>query len=128
MNGCRRRREQLDLAGEALGAERRADLRTKHLDRDGALVANVVRQVHGRHPARSKLALERVPLGERVAQRFRDDPRGGHCRTMSSETSNVNEAGHGDAADTNDTVPPRLPHSIHQFRRGMLLCGASATD
>jgi len=31
---------------------------------------------------------------------------------MASETSNVNEAD-GNAADTNNTVPPRLPHSIH---------------
>ena len=71
-------REQLDLAGEPLGAERRADLGAQHLERDGALVPNVVRKVHGRHPARAKLALDRVPLGECVAQLFGDGARGGH--------------------------------------------------
>src|SRR5215831_6716560 len=84
--------EQLDLAGEALGAERRADLRTKHLERHLSLVLQVLGEIHGRHPARANLALDRVPLGERVAQRFGNDARGGHGRTMPSETSNVNEA------------------------------------
>src|SRR4051794_16034133 len=69
--------EQLDLAGEALRAERRADLRTKHLDGDLSLVLQVLGEIHGRHPARANLALDRVPLGERVAQRFGDGARGG---------------------------------------------------
>jgi hypothetical protein len=109
-------REELDLAGEPLGAECGAYLGAEHLERDRALVPDVVREIDSCHPARAELALDHVPLGECVAQLFGDGARGGHRRTMAGETSNVNEAGRGDAADTNRTVPPRLPQSIHPPR------------
>jgi len=48
---------------------------------------------------------------------------------MTSETSNVNEAGRGDAANTNDIVPPRPPllQSIRLDPRIPAASRASAT-
>jgi hypothetical protein len=54
-------------------------------------VPNVAREVDGRHATRAELALYRVPLGKRNAQRFGDGTRGGHCGTMTSERSKVND-------------------------------------
>ena len=55
---------ELDLAQEPLGAERCGQLRMEHLERDGAVVLEVLRQVYGRHAAPAELALEGVAVGE----------------------------------------------------------------
>ena len=60
MCGCWRLAVVLDLAQEALGADHGRELRPEHLERDGPVVAQVVRAVHGRHPARPDGALDRV--------------------------------------------------------------------
>ena len=57
-------RRDLDLAQESLGAEHRGELRLEHLDRDVAVVLEVVREVDRRHAARAELALDAVAVGE----------------------------------------------------------------
>ena len=49
-----------DLAGEAVRAERGGELGTEHLDRDLAVVLEVVGQVDGGHAALAELALDPV--------------------------------------------------------------------
>ena len=55
---------QPDLALEPLGAERGGQLGVEHLERDRAVVAEVLRQVDGGHAAAPELALEPVAVGE----------------------------------------------------------------
>ena len=61
-------RRELDLAQEALGPERLADLGLEHLDRDVAVVLEVVGEKHRRHAAFPEHAVERIPIGEGKAQ------------------------------------------------------------
>ena len=53
-----------DLALEPLGAERRGELRMEHLERDRAVVPEVLREVDRGHAAAAELALEPVAVGE----------------------------------------------------------------
>ncbi len=53
---------QLDLPLEPLGAERGRQLGMEHLQGDGSLVANVLGQVDGGHPAPAELALEPIAI------------------------------------------------------------------
>jgi len=55
----------LDLGQEAVGAERRAEIRVKDLDRDVAVVADVAGEVYRRHPAGADLGIDPVAVGER---------------------------------------------------------------
>jgi hypothetical protein len=71
-----KRCDRADLAHEPLGAGHGRRLRPEHLDRDLPLVPKVVRQVHGRHPALPKLALEAVAIGEGAPELV--DGRGSH--------------------------------------------------
>ena len=50
---------------EPLGAERGGELRVEHLERDGAVVAEVLRQIDGGHPAAAQLPLQPVAVAER---------------------------------------------------------------
>jgi hypothetical protein len=61
----------LDLAREPLGPQGGRQLGAEHLERHLALVLHVVRQVHRRHPARSKLALDGVTIGQCGLQAIR---------------------------------------------------------
>ncbi len=51
-----------DLAQEPLDAEHRAEFRLEQLERDVAVVAEVAREVHGRHAADADLPLDAVPI------------------------------------------------------------------
>ena len=62
-------RGDLDLAQEALGTERRSELRPQHLDRDVAVVLDVVGEIHGGHPAPAKLPLDGVAALEGFVER-----------------------------------------------------------
>ena len=55
---------RLDLGEEALAADHRGELGPQHLDRDVAVVPEVVREVDGGHAARAELALDAVAVGE----------------------------------------------------------------
>ena len=57
-------RRDPDLGQKPLGAEHRAELRLQHLERDLAVVLEVVREVDGRHAAGADLALDQVSGGE----------------------------------------------------------------
>ena len=57
-------RGELDLLLEAIGAEARGNLVVQHLERDGPVVSEVVREVDDGEAAASELALEAVPIGE----------------------------------------------------------------
>ena len=59
-----------DLAGEAVGAEQRAELGPEHLDRHLAVVPEVVGQVDRRHAAPAELALDGVAALQRGAELF----------------------------------------------------------
>jgi hypothetical protein len=58
-----------DLAQEPLG--RRRQLRAHHLERHLAVVLQVLGEIHGGHPARAELPLDRVAVGQRRAQPVR---------------------------------------------------------
>ena len=65
----------LDLGQEPLGAEHGGQLGAQHLERDLAVVPQVVREVDGGHAARAELALDAVAVGEggrKTAAQFRD--------------------------------------------------------
>ena len=59
---------ELDFAVEPLGADRGAEFGVEHLDRDLAVVLDVLRQEDGRHAARPELALDAVPVGNGCLQ------------------------------------------------------------
>ena len=54
-----------DFGEEPLGADHRGQLGAQHLERDLAVVLEVVRQVDRRHAALAQLPLEAVAVGER---------------------------------------------------------------
>ena len=64
MCGCCSVRGRLDLGEEPLGAERRGEIGVQHLDRDVAVVLEVVREIDGRHAAAAELALDAVAIGD----------------------------------------------------------------
>ena len=53
-----------DLAQEALRAERGGELGVQHLERDLAVVLEVVREIDRGHAPAAELALERVAVGQ----------------------------------------------------------------
>ena len=61
-------RRRLDLGEEPLGAECRGEIGVQHLDRDLAVVLEVVREVDRGHAARAELALDAVAVGEGRAE------------------------------------------------------------
>ena len=56
---------ELDLGEEPLGADDGGELRAQNLERDLAVVPEVLGQVHRRHPACADLAFDPVTVGER---------------------------------------------------------------
>ena len=58
----------LDLAQEALGPERGGQLGVQHLERDRAVVPEVVGEVHRGHAAAPELALEPVAVSKTIHQ------------------------------------------------------------
>jgi len=67
----RERRGHVDLAEEALGAERGSHIRPDDLDRHLAAVLQVASEVHGRHAALAEFPLDLITAGQRRAQRLR---------------------------------------------------------
>ena len=61
-------RGDLDLSQEALGTECVGKFRLQDLERDGAVVLQVLGEVDGGHPAVAELALEAVAVGESRAE------------------------------------------------------------
>ena len=61
-------RGRLDLAQKAVGADDRRELVAQHLDRDVAIVLEIAREIHRRHPAGAELALDAIAIGEARAQ------------------------------------------------------------
>jgi hypothetical protein len=57
-------RGRLDLSQESFRTERGAEVLVQHLDCDIAIVADVVREVNGRHATLSNLALDSIAIGE----------------------------------------------------------------
>ncbi len=53
-----------NFAKEALGPERRSDLRAQHLDGDLAMVLEILGEKYERHPTPPQLAFDRVAVGE----------------------------------------------------------------
>ncbi len=53
-----------NLAQEAISAECGTEVRMQHLDRDIAIVLEVVREIYRRHAARAELALDAVAVNE----------------------------------------------------------------
>jgi hypothetical protein len=61
-------RRDANLREEPIGTELRAELRVEHLERDPAVVAQVAREIHSRHPARADFALDLVAARESQIQ------------------------------------------------------------
>ena len=59
------RRRRRDLLHEPLGAEHGGEFGLQHLERDLALVLEVLGEIHGRHAALPELALDAVAIGQR---------------------------------------------------------------
>ncbi len=59
----------LDLDHEALGAEHGGQLRLEDLDRDLAVVLEILRQVDRGHAAGAEFALDAVAIGQRGVRR-----------------------------------------------------------
>ena len=74
----------LDLAQKALGADDRGELWLQHLDRDLAIVLEVVGEIDRRHAAGPKFALDAVVVGERGGEAGEGV---GHCFAMVSFSS-----------------------------------------
>ena len=62
--GVLKRRGELDLGEEALGAQDRGKFRVKDLDGDWPVMPQVFRQVDGGHASAAELVLDRVGGGE----------------------------------------------------------------
>jgi hypothetical protein len=58
----------LDLAEEALGPERGDEFRPEDLEGDGAVKAEVLGEIDGRHTPTAELALERVAIAEGIGK------------------------------------------------------------
>src|SRR6266508_5765196 len=61
---------ELDLPQKPIGAEGRGELGVKHLERNDAVVLDVLREVHGRHAAATELAIHRVRVRKCGAELF----------------------------------------------------------
>ena len=61
-----------DLRQEPFGAEDRGQLGLQHLDRDLAVVLDVVGEVDGRHAALAELTLDLVFVGQGGVQSFEE--------------------------------------------------------
>src|SRR5688572_24793389 len=60
--GMRELCDRLDLAQKAIRAERLGELWSQDLDRHAAAMSEVLGQIHDRHPAATKLALESIAV------------------------------------------------------------------
>ena len=78
-------RGRADLREEPLASEGRAEVGVQHLDRDVAIVPDVVREVHCRHPTRAQLSHDAVAVGERRRDAG-NRPRVRRCHRMPSTT------------------------------------------
>src|SRR6185437_13839523 len=65
------------LAQEPIGTECGTEIRMQHLDRDVAIVLEIVSEIHRRHAAGAKLALDPIPLGQRGGEQLRR-----HCHRL----------------------------------------------
>jgi hypothetical protein len=74
-------RGELDLEQETLGADLGGDFRAQHLERNLAIVAEIVREEDDRHATFAELAADRVAAGE---CRFETGLKGGHRRITCS--------------------------------------------
>ena len=54
-----------DFGEETLGPQLLREIGVQHLDRNGAVVLDVAREIHSRHATRAELALDTVAVGER---------------------------------------------------------------
>ncbi len=61
-------RRGLDLGQKTLGAKGGDQFPMHHLDRDGAIVTDIVGQIHRGHSAAADLAIDPVPAGEHVGR------------------------------------------------------------
>src|SRR6185437_14289072 len=64
------RRSGCDLLNEPVSAEYGRQFRLQYLDRDVAVVLDIVREVHVRHTTLTELALDRVPIYECGGESF----------------------------------------------------------
>ena len=61
----------LDLGQEAFSAQRRGKLLVDDLDRDFAIVFQVMREIDGGHPARAEFPLDAIAVGKCIAEAIR---------------------------------------------------------
>ena len=61
---------ELDLPQKPIGAERRGEIGMQNLECYEAFVLRILREIHGCHSTPAELAVDRVVIGERVANSF----------------------------------------------------------
>src|SRR6266404_2521705 len=61
---------KLDLTEKTIGAKRRRELRVKHLERNHAVVLDVLREVYCRHSAAAELSVDGVEISKRITELF----------------------------------------------------------
>jgi hypothetical protein len=66
------RRGDVNLSGEAIGAECFGKLRAKDLGRDESLVSKIFREIDGRRAALAELALDEVTATQGAAEVFEE--------------------------------------------------------
>jgi Tfp pilus assembly ATPase PilU len=90
---------ELDFPEEAIGTEGLSQFRMEHLECDRAIVAQVLRQIHDRHPTAAELALDAIvgrQLRLETIQTIRQvDPEGKSC----SYVTLVSQRGKGAGLD-----------------------------
>ena len=107
---------EADLALEPLGAERGGELGEQDLERDRAVVPEVLGQVDHGHAAAPELALEGVAVGEGVAQAIRHAHRGSRDeRTTWYDAGDEAIPAHPIYRETTEFPAPR--HAPHLWLR-----------
>jgi len=96
----------VDFLQEPPCADDGRQLRVQHLERDLAIVLDVVHEIDGSHTAGPEFALERVTIGERRAQ-GKEASRGGTITHAGRF-----RFGHGNATNTRDTTGERYTRAI----------------
>ena len=61
-------RRRLDFGEEAIAAECSTEIGVQHLDGDVAVVLEIMREIHGGHPAGAELAVDAIAVGEGQVQ------------------------------------------------------------
>src|SRR5262245_38639729 len=104
-------RGELDLPLEPLGAERGGELRMEDLERDGAVVAEVLDQIDRGHAPAAELALERIAALQRLPERSERIGHRSRCNGWDCERY-AGRGGRGSRRSPADVVAEAQPVAV----------------